>query len=429
MKQGKAFVTLVMAALAAALAIYLGVYVFQSLNAPYSTTVVYAYTVNDSAEADGLLVRDERALPGQTGIVDLTKAEGERVGAGQTVALVYRDSRAQADQAELAALDGEIAILEEAAAQSGDVQSAAGLDEEILQAVVSLRADAALGDYNDLEEQVRAVKSGVLKRGLTYGEGLTAAELSAQLSGLKELRSTLEAQSAAVTTRVRAPQAGTFSSLVDGCESVLTPESVLQLDPASLSRLMEAPPSPGGDELGKLILGSRWYFAAALPEEDAQRLTVGKTALLRFTGDFTQDVDMLVEQIGQAQDGKRVAVFSSERYLSRTTLLRRQTAELIFQDFTGLRVPKEALRLLEVPPEEDASASDSSAPSKPVKKLGVYAVVNGRVEFKGAEIVVEGGDYYVVRPTENGRKTLRAGDVVVTRGTGLFEGQLLQKGP
>ncbi len=421
MKQGKPFVSLAMAALAAAMAVYLGVYVLRSLNAPYSTTVVYAYTVNDSAEADGLLVREEQVIPGQTGIVDLTRMEGERVGVGQTVALVYQNSQAQASQEELEVLDAEIAMLEEAAAQTNDVQSAARLDEDILQAVVDLRSGAALGDYSDLEEQVLTLKSSVLRRGLTYGEDLTAAGLSARLGELKAARSALAAQSAAVTKRVRASHAGTFSSLVDGYETVLTPDSVLQLDPASLSQLIESPPARDGSALGKLILSSRWYFAAALPEETAQRLEAGETVLLRFTGDFTQDVDMLVEQVGPVRDGSAVTVFSSERYLSRTTLLRRQTAELIFQDFTGLRIPKEALRLVEEEPEEDAGEA-----AETVRKLGVYALVNGRVEFKGAEIVIDGSDYYVVRPTENGRKTLRAGDRIITRGTGLFEGQLLQ---
>ena len=56
------------------------------------------------------------------------------------------------------------------------MESAARLDEDILQSVVQLRASTALGDYSELEEQVLEVKSSVLKRGYTYGDGLTAAD-------------------------------------------------------------------------------------------------------------------------------------------------------------------------------------------------------------------------------------------------------------
>mgnify|MGYP007103211176 CR=1 FL=1 len=170
-----------MVLLAAALAVYFGAYAAATLSEPFTTTLVYSYTSYNSVEADGLLAREEQVLPTQAGIVDVTRGEGEKVGAGQTVALVYRDSQAQEDQAQLQSLAMEIELLEYAAVQSGDVESAARLDEDILQSVVQLRASTALGDYSELEEQVLEVKSSVLKRGYTYGDGLTAADLTARI--------------------------------------------------------------------------------------------------------------------------------------------------------------------------------------------------------------------------------------------------------
>ena len=101
MKQGKSVITFAMAAIAVALVIYFGFYVAKVFSEPYTTALAYTYTSNDSAEAVGILVRQETVLPAQTGIVDVTRSEGEKVGVGQTVALIYRDSQAQADQAEL----------------------------------------------------------------------------------------------------------------------------------------------------------------------------------------------------------------------------------------------------------------------------------------------------------------------------------------
>ena len=71
---------------------------------------------------------------------------------------------------------------------------------------------------------------------------------------------------------------------------------------------------------------------------------------------------------------------------------------------------------------EDQSGSQIVTGSR----LGVYALVSGRVEFKGAEVITEGSDYYVVRPTDTGRKLLRAGDEIIVEGTGLYAGQLLE---
>lgn len=422
MKQGKSIITLTMVVIAAALAVYFGYYVFDTFNDPFSTTLAYPYTVYDSVEADGILVREEQVLPAQGGIVDVTRSEGEKVGVGQRVALVYRDSQAQADQAQLEALELEIELLEYAAAENGDVESAARLDEVILQSVVDLRAAAALDDYGLLEEQVMSIKSNVLKRGYTYGDGLTAADLSDRLQSLKSQRAALVSTASSATTQVKAARAGTFSSLVDGYETVLTPETVFRLTPASLDGLLRGTGTAGDGGIGKLITSDRWYFAAALPVETADRLTQGYTALLRFTGDFTQDMDMLVEQIGPAEDGERLVVFSSDRYMARTTLLRSQTAELIFDSWTGLRVPKEALRMVKTTKIDQETGQEVETG----RRLGVYVLLGGRAEFKEAEVVTEGSDYYVLRATDAGSSALRAGDEVITRATGLYDGQLLE---
>ncbi len=421
MKQGKPVITVVMVALAVALAIYFGFYVFDTFNDPFSTTLVYTYTVNDSVEAEGLLVREEQVLAAQDGIVELTRSEGEKVGVGQTVAMIYRDSQAQDDQAALEALDQEIALLQYAATESGDVESAAKLDEDILQAVVDLRASVALEDYSQLEDQVLAVKSQVLKRGYTYGEGLTSADLSTRLQELRTQRSTLSSQSAAATTKVTASQSGIFSSLVDGYESVLTPQSVFQLTPSSLQGLLDGDGVTAGNGLGKLICGYRWYFAASLPVDVTERMKEGGTAQVRFSGDFTQDVDMTVEQIGQEENGEQVVVFSSDKYLARTTLLRSQSVEIIFDSWSGLRIPKEALRM-----ETYTYKDEETGEEKESSRLGVYVLLGGKAEFKTVEVVTEGSDYYVVAATDTSSSALRAGDEVITRATGLYDGQLLE---
>ena len=433
MKQGKSFTTFVIIALAVVLAVYLGFYALRAFQDPYGTTLVYLYTVNDSVEADGLIVRREQVLPAQSGIVEITRAEGERVGVGQEVALVYQNSQAQSNQEQLDSLELEIDLLEYAISQSGGVDSAARLDEDILQALVDLRAACALGDYADLEEQVRQsqeavdeeeqvleIKSDVLKRGYTYGDGLTSADLSAQLQDLRNQRSALQQQSAFTTGRVTAPQSGTFSNLVDGYESLLTPESVFQLTPSSLAELIDNPPA-ADSALGKLITSSRWYFAASLPGEAADRLSQGGVATLRFTGEFSRDVAVTVEQIGPAEGGQTLVVFSSDRYLSQITLLRHQTAELIFESWSGLRIPTAALRLL-----QEEQTDEETGQVTQTTRLGVYALVAGRVTFKEVEVLTEGEDYYVVRPVGTGRDALRAGEEIITRGLDLQDGQLLE---
>lgn len=130
---------------------------------------------------------------------------------------------------------------------------------------------------------------------------------------------------------------------------------------------------------------------------------------------------MTVESLSAPENGQVAAVFSTDRYLARTTLLRQQTAELIFEEYSGLRLPKQALRM-----ETRSYEDEETGETVEEQVLGVYALVSGRAEFKRVEVVVEGEDYYVVRAASGGRTALRAGDEIIVQATGLYDGQLLE---
>ena len=393
MKQGNSLVTLVIVLLAVMLAAYLGVYAWDSFTDPFTTTLTYSYTANDSLEADGWVVREEQLLPAQSGILDITRAEGEEVGRGQTVALVHQNSQALDVQAQMEELAMEIELLDYAMNQTDDVVSAARLDESILQSLASLRFASASGSYRQLDDDVMELKSQVLKRSYTYGEGLDSSQLSALRQSLIEEYRALRTQSSSVTSRITAPAAGVFSSLADGYESLLTPQSILTMTPADLDALAGQQVTAPSGTAGKLITSDRWY---------------------------SQDVPMTLEQVGEAVDGRAVVVLSSNRYLSQITLLRGQTVELIFGSSSGLRIPKAALRMV-----TQESTDPETGETVQTNLVGVYTLVGGRAEFKPVEILTEESDFYVVSPATEGRAVLRAGDEVIVRATGLYDGKLL----
>ena len=122
----------------------------------------------------------------------------------------------------------------------------------------------------------------------------------------------------------------------------------------------------------------------------------------------------------EAVDGRAVVVLSSNRYLSQITLLRGQTVELIFGSSSGLRIPKAALRMV-----TQESTDPETGETVQTNLVGVYTLVGGRAEFKPVEILTEESDFYVVSPATEGRAVLRAGDEVIVRATGLYDGKLL----
>ena len=90
MKQGSLNSRIVMLLVLAGVLISIGVSAFSSLRELYPTVLAYTYTVSDSVEATGFLVREESVLTGQGGTVEVLPEEGEKVSRGETVALLYQ---------------------------------------------------------------------------------------------------------------------------------------------------------------------------------------------------------------------------------------------------------------------------------------------------------------------------------------------------
>lgn len=420
MKQGRPLITFVIALFAGALVLYAIFSVWKTFQDPFVSTYVYSYTLNDSIQTDGLIIRQEQVLSGGQGIVDVTRGEGEQVGINQTVALIYRDDQARQSQEQQEALRLEITQLQYALGQGEDVSSAAKLNDDILNAMVSLRVASTQQDFSDLEDQVLEVKGKVLRREYTYSDELSTDSLATRFQELQTQYQTLRNQSYSAITQVTAPVSGTFSTLVDGYEGLINLESAMNLTPQALTDLMNQTPTGDSTAVGKLISSNRWYFAAVVTQEEGERLEQAGSLTLRFAGDFTKEVSMTVEKVNQDDQGQAVVILSSDRYLEQTTLLRRETAELIFNSRTGLRVPKNALRMVTTTSEDEETGETTET-----NTLGVYVVTAGRAEFKPVTILTEGDDFYVVQSVRTDKKALRAGDEVIVEATGLYDGQLL----
>ena len=127
-------------------------------------------------------------------------------------------------------------------------------------------------------------------------------------------------------------------------------------------------------------------------------------------------------------EGRVVAVFQGDTYLSELTLLRQQSAEVIRQTTTGIRVPKEALRVRE------RTVTDEDGNESVVSETGVYCMVGMKARFKPVDVLYSGDDFALVRSTldtaEEVSKTqeqirLRAGDEVIITAYDLYDGKVI----
>ena len=426
MKQGSLNARIIMLLLLGAILLTIGVSAWNSLREIYPTVLAYTYTVSDSMEATGFLVRQESVLTGQGGTVELLPDEGEKVSRGETVALFYQSDDGLTQRQTLQQLLLEQEQLEYALAQAGGSSDSAQLSTRVADAIADLRGAASSGDLTGLERQTLELKSLIYKHSYTFNqEGDSTAALQASLDEVNTQIQTLTAQASQSTSRVTASQSGVFSGLVDGYESLITPDMLDSITPSQLEQLARQAPTENTSAIGKLITNSTWYFACTLPEEDAERLVEGRTITVRFSRDWSGEVDMEVERLSDPEDGKVLVVLSADKFLSDTTLLRRQTVELVFDTVSGIRLPKEALRV-----EQQTVTDPDTEEEKQVSVTGVYALVGQRAEFKEVTVLAEEDDYILVKaastetPTQE-KKALRAGDKIIISSGELYDGKVI----
>ena len=422
MKQGTLITKIVIFVLFAGVALYLAIYAVRSLKDPFTSVLTYQDTLDDAVEVPGVLVRKESALSSGAAIMDVLPGEGERVAAGETVAILYQNSDALERKKQLSALELEREQLQYVLRGGGSLEDAAQLEKQILNSILTLRS--ANGDLSNLETNAQALRTQVLQREFAYSAtGGTAAALTGAMAELDAQIAALQGQSTYDTTAVYAPCSGLFSGLVDGWESTLTPDILDTITVGEINNVLKGTSSAGGTYVGKLITGDRWYFAAVVDDATAARLDPGGTITVAFSRDFTGEVTMRVDRIGPSESEGRVLVLSCDRSLKDVTQLRGQTVSLVFQRFTGIRVPKQALRM------ETRTVTDPDTEEEVrTQVLGVYAVVGNMAEFKQVEIVREGNDYYLVSPVGSTVKArLRPGDEIIVEATDLYDGKVIRE--
>lgn len=420
MKKNNALGTkLLMLAVTLALAAYFGVQGYLYFTDPLSTTLAYNYQVEESVSLSGYVARTEQVLEDDaSGLLRLQRSEGERVSRGGTVAAVYADQASLDRQAEIDALTTRIEQLEYAQEAALGSEVSLKLDAQIMQSILDYRSSLAEDRLVKAEEHGGKLRNLVLKRDYTYSE---TEDLSGQITELQTQLKEVRARAAGSVRYITAPAAGLYSAVVDGYETVLTPESLEDMTPSRLTAVRAD--SGVRSSVGKLILGDTWYYAAVMSAGEAEELREnGGSLTLRFTKSVERDLPVELAFVGPEENGRAVAVFRGETYLSLLTLLRQQSAQVIFHTVEGIRVPKEALRIV------TSTAENEDGIPETTQTTGVYCVVGMEARFKPVEVVYTGDNFVLVRsaaPADRENLRLRPGDEVIISANGLYDGKVL----
>lgn len=392
MKKTNALINAAIAVLFVGVLLYLGVYLIRSFNNGYVTAKAIYVELQESGQAQGLIVRNETVLFSGKPYVDILAEDGKNVAVGEVIATATDTETSMADAARIHELEMEISRAE---TMAGTTVSS-GNDEAVVSALYDLSAAVARGDIPQIYSPEVTIASLLFRNGEQRVDDAQLREMKAELSQLK-------AQAASGVTAVSSPAAGLFTTAVDGYEN-LTQSMLSELTPDSLRNLAQQREETEG-YLGKIVTGAQWYFAVLVSEKDAERLSLSETATLDLGKYASGTVDAVVTHISHPQNGVCAVVFKCRTAMAETLSLRELTAEIVYERTSGLRVPTKAVHV------------DDNGDTF------VYVLSSLQVEKKTVDILVNAGDYYIVDEGSS-VDSLRAGNEIVVSGRNIREGLL-----
>ena len=379
----------------------LGIEGYRYFHRSVSVSVAYTGQVTDSLSVTGWVVRQETPLPDTSGTLLRQVQEGEKVHAGQTVAMAYASKSALEVVSRLEDTELKLQQLQFARSSFLDSDAALKVDSDISDSILRLHIATADGDYATATQEMSAMKTAVLKRSYSY-ESLE--QIDQAIAQTRSDISTLQNQLSGATS-VKTAVAGVYSGSTDGSEEALTPDFLTDVTPARLDAL-----STGSavKSAGKIITDNTWYFAANIPAQQARELQVGQEVTLRLSKGLQQDTPAYVQSISAEEDGQVAVVLSCTRYISQVTLLRHQQGEILLREYKGLRVPSAALRM-----DEDGS-------------LQLFCRLGAYVYSKPVDLVYRGDGFCLVRSAQGAAdaRILRQGDLVISTARALTDGMI-----
>ena len=382
----------------AVLLVYVVGKIFSAYFTGLETEPAVTVTVHDSIYTDGWFFRNESVIEGQdSSSVKHTVYSGERVQKDAPLATIYSDVAALEVSRQLQPLESKISLLDTVLQTTGDDAEAAKVDQLIVLALQQLAEQMQNGSGIPLSATADSVRTLSLRR---EAGNINTSEITAARDALAAEHAGLEAQLRGKTREHTAPYSGYYSDIVDGYEQVLTPDALDELSVESFRELTGSPAPSSSAALGKIIQGFTWYLVSEVSAEQAERLSEGQNLRVSFT-QASLDAPVTVHKIVKER-GSDVAlvVLEGTSFDSEMVSMRRQPIEIIIAEHTGLRVPKQSVRMLD-------------------GELGVF-ILSGTVEkFKRIDTLYETSEYFVVQQSATDVNALVAKDQIIVRGKNL----------
>ena len=375
-------------------------------NTPIKTEVATLYTTTESIGFKGVYVRDEKYVSYPvSGVISYTHPDGSKIAKNSVIAEVYSSRNDIAIQQQIDELTAQRAVLADAEALVGtDTSQLESFSNQINEKYSLMMQYLISGDY----KSASSLKSDMLnlrsKREIVKGTETSYREK------INEIDKEVAALRAKITTQpyeISIGETGYFISTVDGYEDRLNSTTVFDLTKEQINAIIaeDKPEQNPSGVIGKLISNYNWYMVAVLDTVRLGTVFEGATVTLRI-GSSPKNVKAQIVSLERQQDGSSIAIFECDMFLADFIDSRVAQAKLLMDDYSGIRIPNEAIRVVG----ED---------------VGVYTLDGIVVEFKKIRQIISEEDYTLVEDTTDLDGYISLYDTVIVEGKDLYDGKII----
>ncbi len=363
------------------------IYNFDNMESDTVTALMTEASASTSIK--GVFIRNETVVTySGSGVLSYSVPDGGRLGLGSVIAQVYDTDEQIKINREIESLTEELDTLNKIQ-NPGTVESAqpASLSSNIEEVYRNIIYNRDTGDYDSIKSNTEDFLVYLSTYQIITDED---ADFTTRISEINTRLAELQSSTVAPIETITADRSAYFVSCCDGYEDILTKENIDNLTVDLLNSVTDNTQETEG-VVGKLIDGYEWYLAGVV-NNSKKEYAIGDSVYLKFESLSEEVKAEIIDLRDEGYASESIIILSCDQFDETLVQHRAENVDLIKGEYTGLKVPREAIRFVSM--EEKVVDEETGITSTvTVGYKGVYIEEGEQAEFRKIDVIYEGSDY------------------------------------
>ena len=361
-------------------------------------------TVYDKVSSEALFIRDESVVEkSPSGVTVACFQDGDKINVKGNVAMQFSSSKAAANYSKYAELTKQIKYYQtleaQTVGQSADLET---INEDIEQKVINYADGLAKNQIGDTAEDLDSV---LVRRQLIIGEDVNLLSI---IENLRDQRNNYQSYSKP-DRYIKTDKSGVFSSYTDGYENLIDYSKVEETTIDGFKSALKAVDKAQNvsNNIGKLVTSYTWYVQTLVSADTVKNLENGDYVNIVLKDDTSKSFKAEIVNGAEIALGQKetLLVLKLNEMDADIAKLRKAEIEIRRNNYEGIKVPSEALHVLDV-------------------KKGVYVLIASQVKFREVNVIYSDDDYVLAEYDESNEKSIHLYDKIITQGKDLKDGKV-----